>query len=463
MKIRMNTILRTGIFLLLFSLYLLAVFVTNYKIKFLDEIFSIAFFFSAYLITPSIYVNKISIVSPKNLMLLIFFVRLVICPITIIFFGYKMWLLPVIPTPEEIHHATIISDLAFFSFVIGWDLITSTIKKDGHVASGKFRFRNNAVIALVLLVFTALMIKFFYGSLANYLGTLFYEDYFRSLEGKSKIMIYANILFKYVMPFLGIIMGLYILEKSQSGPWTKALITFFIILLIIFLAYGPSRNNIVFPLLAFLSAIIPRYFKIKFRDFMVGCIVFIILAFFFQNYRKRSNEEIISSLNKGDKFIEFIQVYFVAPHIMTPMFNLTEKSEEIPFTLHSSFIESIPILGEKFRNRSGSYYYNIAYGRGVGRDQVFPTYGELVLNLGYPGLIIIFMLTGLIYRKIDNYFNAKTLDDPLYRAIIFYLTLVFNATIFLSYSVFGQFVFYNSVLILVVMIFRDKPVHASYI
>jgi len=160
-----------------------------------------------------------------------------------------------------------------------------------------------------------------------------------------------------------------------------------------------------------------------------------------------------------DKFIEFIQVYFVSPHIMTPMFQIRKEFEKVPFTLHASFFESVPVLGTKLRDQSGSYFYNKAYGRGTTRDQVFPTYGEIYLNLGFPGLFMIFLLTGFFYRKIDMFFHLKTADDPLFRAIIFYFALVFNATIFLSYSVFGQFIFYNSILIFIIMIFRDKPVN----
>jgi hypothetical protein len=459
MKIRNNTFIRAVTFIFLIGLFAFLGFITNYKIKFFSEIFSIIIFTYAYFITPSIQVDKINIVSPKNLMLLIFFTRLVICPVSIMLFGYKPWVLPEIPGPQMILKASVISDLAFLSFVIGWDLINEVKVKGDPALPGKFKFRNNAFIALGLLIALLLFILFFYGSFRYYIRTLFYEDYFGVLEGKSKIMIYVSILFKYVIPFFGIILGIYALEKTKLGVWGKASIALFFTLLIIFLALGPSRNNIVFPVLAFLSAIIPRYFKIKFRDFILGCVIFLVIAFFFQNIRRRSNETIITQLNTGDKFIEFIQVYFVSPHILTPMFSIKEKFEDVPFTLHSSVLETIPILGAPFREKSGSYYYNAGYGREGARDQVFPTYGEIVLNLGYMGLVAVFILTGFFYRKINLFFHRKTLDDPLFRAIIFYFTLVFNATIFLSYSVFGQFVFYNSVLLLVVMIFRDRPVH----
>jgi hypothetical protein len=459
MKIRNNTLIRAITFILLLCLFAFLGFITNYKIKFFCEISSVIIFYYAYLITPSIHVDKVNIVSPKNLMLLIFFARLVICPVSIILFGYKTWVLPEFPDPQMIHKASVISNLAFLSFVIGWDLINETRLKDAAPTQGKFRFRNNALIALGLLIILFVFIFFFYGSFRNYVQTLFLENYLGIYEGKSKIMIYANIMLKYVIPFFAVILGIHALEKTKTGVWGKASIALFFTLLIILLALGPSRNNIVFPVLAFLSAIIPRYFRIRFRDFILGCISVLVLAFLFQNIRKRSNEAIISELNTGEKFIEFIQVYFVSPHIMTPMFLIDKKFKEIPFTLHSSFLETIPVLGEPFREKSGSYYYNAGYGRKEARDQVFPTYGEIAFNLGYIGLFLVFILTGFIYRKIDMFFNRKTLDDPLFRAIIFYFTLVFNATIFLSYAVFAQFVFYNSVLLFVIMLFRDRPVY----
>ncbi|MBN1107979.1 MAG: O-antigen polysaccharide polymerase Wzy [Bacteroidales bacterium] len=463
LKIRNNTFIRTIVFIILISLFIAFGFITGFRIKFYSEIFSLIIFTCAYLLTPSLKVDTINLVSPRNLMLLIFFTRLVICPLTIILFGYQPWVLPEMPDSKLIFKASVISDLAFLSFVIGWDLINETGSSSTEKKPSKFRFRNNGIIASGLLIALLIFIIFYYGSFSYYFHTLFMEDYFGVQEEMGRLWIYSNILFKYVIPFFGIILGIYTLEKIRIGIWGKAFIAFIFILLIIFLALGPSRNNIVFPVLAFLAAIIPRYFRIRFRDFVLGCIGFIILAFLFQNIRKRSNEAIMTELNTGEKFIEFIQVYFVAPHIMTPMFNIEGKFDDVPFTIHSSFLETIPVFGTPFREKSGSFFYNAGYEREGARDQVFPTYGELVMNLGYAGMIVVFILTGFFYRKIDIFFRRKTPGDPLFRAIIFYFTLLYNSLIFLSYSVFGQFIFYNSVLIFIVMLLRDRPVYENHI
>jgi hypothetical protein len=463
MKIRNNTFIRAVTFILITALFALLGFITGCRIKFFSEIFSIVVFSCAYILTPSIRVDTVNIVSPKNLMLLIFFTRLVICPITIFIFGYQPWVLPEMPDEATLFRASLISDVAFLAFVIGWDMTRGSDIPDPPVVKGIYRFRNNAMIALGLLTALILFIVFYYGSFSYYIQTLFLEDYLGIQEEKGKIWIFASILFKYVIPFLAIILGIHALEKTKTGIWGKALIAFLFILLIVFLALGPSRNNIVFPVLAFLSAVIPRYFRIRFRDFILGCIGFMILAFFFQNIRKRSNEAIMSELNTGQKFIEFIQVYFVSPHIMTPLFLIDEKFDKVPFTIHASFLETIPVLGSSFREKSGPHYYNAGYGREGGRDQVFPTYGEVYFNLGYLGLIAVFILTGFFYRKINRFFHRKTPDDPVFRAIIFYFTLVFNSTIFLSYAVFGQFIFYNSFFLLIVMLLRDRPLHETTI
>jgi hypothetical protein len=279
------------------------------------------------------------------------------------------------------------------------------------------------------------------------------------MEGRGKLIIYAIILFKFGIPFLGIIIGLYALDRIKGGVWIKGVAAFISILLIIFLSLGPSRNNIVFPVLSFLAASIPKYFRIKFADFVLGCIVVIVIAFFFQNYRKHNPDLPVAQLNKTDKFFEFVQVYFVAPHTMTPIFRLPKETQNIHFTLHASLLESIPVLGTSFREKSGSYVYNVAYKRGLGRDQVFPTHGETFYNLGIGGVIIIFLLTGYLYRRISEFFLRKTKNDPLFRALIFYLALIFNATIFNSYSVFGQFIYYNSIFVFLIMIFRDKSLY----
>ena len=457
-KLKFNTAFRILIFSIFLLLFVIISLIFNKNTGYLNEISSIIVFFLAYLLTPSIRVDRRNLVSPKNLMLLIFFVRLVLCPVTIFISDYQKWVLPFIPTVAEIHKAYLINFIAFLSFVIGWDLLKDRKITDEYSTEGSFRFLNNAVIASLLFACLLFVIFIFYGSVNNYIKSLFVEDYFKFLEGKGKIIIYANLLFKYAIPFLGIILGLYALEKIRGGIWIKGMIAFISILLIIFLSLGPSRNNMVFPVLSFLAASIPKYLRIKYSDFIIGCILIIIAAFFFQNYRKHSNELFISKLNKTEKFFEFVQVYFGAPHTMTPIFRQQDETKDIHFTLVSSVLETIPVLGTTFRDKSGSFVYNIAYKRGS-RDQVFPTHGEIFYNFGFLGVIIVFLITGYLYRRISEFFLQRTKSDPLFRAIIFYLTLVFNATIFYSYSVFGQFIFYNSIFVILIMIFRDKSLY----
>lgn len=459
LRIKLNTGLRFILLFTLLSLYFILSILTNYNVWHLNELFSILIFLTAYFLTPSIYVDKLNLVSPKNLMLLVFFVRLVICPVTIIFTGFQHWVLPFFPNNEELGKAYFITLLAFISFVIGWDLKREKGKLPADNTSTRFKFRNNAIIAAALLAMLLFLIFFYYGSFDGYLKSLYLEDYYKYQENRGKLLVYFSIMARYGISFLGIIIGFYAIDRIQGGIWIKGLVAFFSIVLIIILSLGPSRNNMVFPVLAFLAAVIPKYFRIRYRDFIFGTVAFILFAFFFQNYRKHSNDQIISQLNRADKFIEFVQVYFDAPQIMTPVFRLPENPEYNVFTLHSSFLETIPVVGTPFREKSGSYIFNVAYDRLTGRDQVFPTSAEIYFNLGWIGVIIVFMITGSLYRRINDFFVRFTGDDPLFRATIFYLTLVFNATIFYSYSVLGQLIFYNSVIVILIMVFRDKNRH----
>jgi oligosaccharide repeat unit polymerase len=455
-KIKQNLLIRVIVFAttILFYIVVSKLWIKNFT--FFNEVCSILVFYSAYLITPSIRIEKVSIVSPRNLMLLVFFVRLVVCPITIFFFGQQRWKLPSIPTSEDLFMVYLLTFIAFYAFIIGWDLVRNERESGKTATKAKVNFRNNLILSIILLCCLLFIVFGFYGSLSHYLKSLFVEDYNFFHEGRSKIIIYLSILLKYGIPFLGIIIGLYLLDRIRGDILFKALIALIFIIVILFLALGPSRNNMIFPVLAFLAACIPIYFRVKFRDFMLGATGFLVLLFLFQNIRKRENESVMQDLNKVENFIEFVQVYFVSPHIMVPILRIEEEFDPVPFTLHSSLLESIPILGTSFRNKSGSYVYNIAYGRAVGPDQVFPTYGEIYLNLGLIGLIIVFVLTGFLYRKIDVFFSTKTNSDPLLRALVFYLTLLFNATIFYSYSVLGQFLFYNAIMVFIILIFKDK-------
>lgn len=451
-----NLAIRIIVFSLLIFVYFTISIILNHNTGFLNEVFSILLFYCVYLLTPSIWVEKSSIISPKNIMLLVFFMRLVVCPVTIFIAGPQSWRLQTDPAADDLFLVHIITFISFVSFIVGWDLHNTAKPPNVELLRPRFRFKNNLFLLIFLIGCLIFVVFGFYGSLSDYLKSIFIEDYHSSIEGRSKILIYLTILFRYGTPFIGIILGIFILSSIRGGVWVKAIIAVISILLILFLALGPSRNNMIFPVLAFLAACIPFYFRINFRDFIIGAFGFLVLLFLFQNVRKRENAIIIQDLNRTEKFIEFVQVYFVAPHIMTPMLRIEEEFDEVPFTLHASLLESIPILGNSFRDRSGSYVYNVAYGRAVGPDQVFPTYGEIYLNMGLIGLILVFALTGFVYRRIDLFFNYKTTEDPLLRAIVLYLALLFNATIFYSYSVLGQFIFYNSILVIIILILRDK-------
>lgn len=429
---------------------------TRHTIRLFNELYSIIIFFSAYLTVGSVKIDKVNIVSPVNLMLLVFFMRLVICPLTIIFFGYQKWVIPFTPTNTEVFKSYLLVFLSFYCFVIGWDLVKQTYKQLLPVKNEKIFFRNNSVIALLLLCLMVLLIFIIYGSFSSYLNSIYLEDYHKYVTDSNKLLLYLFLLIKYGVPFFAIISGIYILDRINGDVYTSGVITAIFVILIVLFALGPSRNNIVFPVLAFLSAVIPRYLRLKLRDFILACVLFLIVAFLFQNLRWKRNKDVLSKLNSTEKFIEFIQVYFNAPHIMTPTFRVDEKLNKVPFTLDASLLESIPVIGISFRSRSGSYVYNVAYANPKGRDQVFPAPAEVFINLGYIGVVLVFILIGYFYRKIDLFYHNRTYEDPVFRAIIFYLALVFNATIFLSFSVMGQFIFYNCILIGIIMLLRDK-------
>ena len=229
-KIRNNTFLRIVVFIILVTIFVVLGLITGFRIKFYSEIFSIIIFSCASYLTPSLRVDTTNLVSPVNLMLLIFFTRLVICPLTIMLFGYQPWVLPEMPDSELIFKSSVISDIAFLSFVTGWDLLNEPGSSATDAKHSKFRFRNNGIIAVGLLITLLIFIFFYYGSLSYYFSTLFYEDYFGVQQEKGKLWIYSNILFKYVIPFLGIILGIYTLEKINVGLWGKAFIAFLFVL-----------------------------------------------------------------------------------------------------------------------------------------------------------------------------------------------------------------------------------------
>ena len=111
-------------------------------------------------------------------------------------------------------------------------------------------------------------------------------------------------------------------------------------------------------------------------------------------------------------------------------------------TIHASFMESFPVLGKPFRDRAGVKVYNAMINNSRSNDMFFPFSAEIFYNLGFVGLIIFNILIGYIYAHFNGFFNKIHEDNFLLKYCVFYSCLLFNATILLSVSVLGQFLFY---------------------
>lgn len=422
----------------------------------IPEIISILLFFCLYFSSSSLRVDRINIISPKNLMLLVFFARFVIIPITIIFFGYQKWVLPFLPNSEELIKSYNVMFIAFSAFVLGWILFGKEKDTDSIVAKKTPGFRNSIVISLILFLLFIFFIFFIYGSFSNYISSIFLDNYSAFQSRGNKLFNYLFVLLKFVIPFSIIVLALKILKHVKPNYLSKTSTIAFFSLIVIFFSLGPSRTNMIFPLLAFFAALIPIHIKIRFRDFVFTSLLFLFFAFYFGSLREKKQQNLSDKNTTSIQFVAFLQAYFGAPHLMTPLFHKDNYNKEIPLTIHSSLLETIPVLGKSFRETSGTFYYNSFYGRSAYPDQVFPTSGELYLNFGYLGVIIGFFIFGIGYSKIHNLFIVNTLFDPVFKALFFYLTLLFNGTIFLSFSVIGQFMFYNSILVTLFIVFRDR-------
>jgi len=108
-----------------------------------------------------------------------------------------------------------------------------------------------------------------------------------------------------------------------------------------------------------------------------------------------ARQQLTQKLNLAEE----IQVYGQAPQFLGFILEKTDygRSLYLGYTLVSSLMHPVPLLGESFRPTSGASLYNeMIYGKNGNNDQIIPFQGELYLNFHIPGIAVGFWLLGVV-------------------------------------------------------------------
>ncbi len=439
-------------FLVLFILFLLAQ-VISWKFYAGETVIVLMFLLLSGL-SRNFFFSTANIFIPQNIVFGVFFIRLYIIPLTGIFWGYNHEI-PLPPfSQSHLFLSYLIIVLSYFAFLIGWEShysIKTAFKAKVHTLSkGDLK---KLVFFFLLLGVVPLFL--YYHSIREYLLQVFVftKDKSESLDKWGNLVLIYS---KYFFPFSIFCLSSLIDFRFKSKIIMNLIMIGLLILVLLF-SLSSNRQSMVYPILGLMAGFSGKILRFRVTPLIITAGLGLYLLFMFKEMRSISvaAPEMESIGMKGAATT--IQIYGGGPQIVAPALGMELKKN----TIFASFFSSVPVFGKPLREKSGVTVYNVAlYGfSGVAEDQVFPTAAETYANGGIILVIVFFVLAGFAFAALNRLFISVHDSDILYRAVLFYLALLMNASFLLSFQVMGQFLFYNSVpalMIIMVYYIREK-------
>jgi hypothetical protein len=381
-----------------------------------------------------------AVFTPKNVMLFIWLNKLVVIPIELILIGNKVPIFDI--KNQTIYIEVAVMLCAFLGFWVGWLIAL----KRTHFTAPKHQ--------MPLLYFSVLYLSIgsfsvvtIYGSFQEYFSgawlTYITKEAIEKATGNT-IGYLANVGQRF-LPF-GVMLAWVWWQQRFKKSW----ITSSLFLIVCFLStLSSNRSNMIYPMLAFMSVLLVSL-KIKQKIIPLTVIFGVLfLAFFFGFVRVQadinSNQvgQLFNSYSSDNDYVWYAhQIYFGTPYQITPLLHTPSTNHSM---LLASILDPVPIIGKHFREQSGSFLYNLTiYDSTISQDKTVPVAGELFYEGSYLLVIIVHVIIGWIYFKLDYVFKQNISQNLPVAFSIFYLALLFNATLLLSLSVLVQFLIYNS-------------------
>jgi hypothetical protein len=399
---------------------------------------------------------------PWNWALFVFFLQLVMLPLSVLLFGPSQGVLPFLPSDRAINFAMLINTAAFITFcatyhyfarglVIGRQ--SSASQRDPRSAPSLAYIALNGAMGFTgfFLAFGALSkVKEYFSDPAGYLSRL--------VDVSDRLAPAAG---QFLRPFLGIcIVMLWCRwldrKRSHETEGFSSVVTTLAILAVCFsnATFNYNRGSLVVPLVAMLAVIVSGPTRVPRRAAVsAGAIVLVVLLLlpFYGAYRSSNftGEELFNDpsvrnlLADKVELTEMFQVYGSAPQFLG-FFLETGKWGADPQwgkVLVFSALAPLPILGKPFRENSGTAIYNrLIYGMLDVEDQIAPFQGEAFLDFHLAGVLVGFSVLGWIAFKLQT---AFVLSQSFFEMFIWqYFSVWTFVLIFGSLSVVSQVFIY---------------------
>ena len=423
---------------------------------------------------------------PWNWALFIFFLQLVLLPLSVLVFGPLPGVLPALPSDLAINLAILINVAGFLSFSVVyhflWRRSQAARQSVGRRPASAAR---PAPSLLYITLNAAVGVAGFFFAFGNF-GAL--ERYFSDPSGylealptvAAKLGVAIGLILR---PFLGFALVLLWCRWLDLGSDRRIKAWSGIVTLLAILAiclsdatFHYNRGALLVPLVAMLAVILsgPRRFPRRTLAF-AGAALLVVLSLmpFYGAYR--SSDFTLRQLATEPSAREFLadridlpemfQVYGGAPQFLAYFLEQGRWAAGPRWgsVLLSSLLSPVPILGKPFRQSSGTAIYNrLIYGTSDVADQIAPFAGEIFLDFHLAGVLAGFWLLGWAAHILQQAFENSRSSIEIFLWQYFAIWTFF--LIFGSASVASQiFLYFGWPLYLYLFSrrLRSRPVRAT--
>jgi hypothetical protein len=401
---------------------------------------------------------------PWNWALFIFFLQLVLLPLSLLVFGPLPGVLPALPSDLAINLAILINVAAFLSFCVVYHFLwrRSQAARPGAGPRPAPAARPAPSLLYIALNAAVGVAGFFFafgtfGALGRYFSDP--SGYLESLPAvAAKFSVAAGL---FLRPFLGFALVLLWCRWLDRASDRRIRVWSGILTLLAVLAvclsdatFHYNRGSLLVPLVAILAVILsgPRRFPRRTLAF-AGAALLVVLSLmpFYGVYR--SSDFTLRQLATDPSAREFLadrvdlpemfQVYGGAPQFLAYFLEQGRWAARPGWgrVLLSSLLSPVPILGKPFRQSSGTAIYNrLIYGASDIADQIAPFAGEIFLDFHLAGVLAGFCLLGWAANRLQRAFENSRSSVEIFLWQYFAIWTFF--LIFGSVSVASQIFLY---------------------
>ena len=369
------------------------------------------------------------VLCPWNWALFVFFLQLVLLPLSVLLFGPCQSVLPFLPSDRTINLAMLMNSAAFVAFCATCSFFarraeirrqSSALQQDSRVVGSGPSLGYivlNGVIGFAGLFFA-------FGSLGN-LAQYFSDPagYLSQVAGVSdKLGPAAG---NFMRPFMGsciVMLWCRWLDRkhSQKAKSFGSVVTVVAIVAVCLsnATFNYNRGSMVVPLVAMLAVIVSGPRRVPWKTVVSAAVTLLVVLLLLPLYGVyRSNnftaQELFNDRSVRDvmannvELTEMFQIYGGAPQFLGFLLENAGWGAHPQWgkVLVSSTLSPLPILGKPFRENTGTAIYNMMiYDVPDISDQVPPFQGEAFLDFHLAGVLAGFSLLGWIAFKFQTAF-----------------------------------------------------------